>query len=169
MSYTNPLQNASWKVNEAILWVENDDGLAAHLDYDFYNDLLKKKLSGKYNREKALKLLKEYYIPRIMHVQYNETGNKDLYGMTQSEKTMIADYLLTQLEEEGGIAFEHIPLNSIKAGEHILQRDISELSDYLNERRARCYRPPTGHRGRKTTAPKKHTQKKMLVNVRNMF
>ena len=36
----------SWKVNEAIMYAENDYGLMVHLEFDFYNTLVRNERMG---------------------------------------------------------------------------------------------------------------------------
>lgn len=129
-----------YQVREAILWAENDLPLTIHLDFDFYNNFAKKKMKGVYNRDSAIKFLNSYFFPRIMHRYLIETGNKTLYGMNKEEKTQVSDYLLRQLEEEGGYVLENPPLNEING--KIKLKNIDNLCDFYQRERVKAYEIP---------------------------
>ena len=87
-------------VDEVILFAENDSRLYDVLMKVYLPALQKKKKSGKYDKEKAVKLM-EYYFTNYIRPEMKKPSK---YGydpkLNPAERKKVAKYFLDQLEEE---------------------------------------------------------------------
>lgn len=127
------------KIDEAILYAENTYGLMVHLDFDFYNNLARKRMNGTYDKNKALLLLSKYFVPRVVKLYKKEIGSNNISRMNVAEKNEVADYFLRQLWNEGGFTLDNTPLKDIRKGDKIKLREVTELGSYANRERVKSY------------------------------
>ena len=135
------LSMTSWKVNEAILYAENDYGLMVHLEFDFYNTLVRKRTNGTWDKEKAITLIAKYFVPRLVKKYKKDVQSNALSGTTMPEKMEIADTFLDRLWEDGGRVLSRKPLKNVKKGDKnsLLVMDVSDLDAYANRERVKSY------------------------------
>ena len=135
------LSMTSWKVNEAILYAENDYGLMVHLEFDFYNTLVRKRTNGTWDKEKAITLIAKYFVPRVVKKYKKDVQSNALSGTTMAEKREIAETFLDRLWEDGGSALRRKPLKNVKKGDKnsLLVMDVSDLDAYANRERVKSY------------------------------
>lgn len=131
----------SWKVNEAILYAENDYGLMVHLEFDFYNTLVRKRTNGTWDKEKAITLIAKYFVPRIVKKYKKDLQSNALSGTTMAEKREIAETFLDRLWEDGVSVLNRKPLKNVKKGDKnsLLVMDVSDLDAYANRERVKSY------------------------------
>lgn len=131
----------SWKVNEAILYAETDYGLMVHLEFDFYNTLVRKRTNGTWDKEKAITLIAKYFVPRIVKKYKKDVQSNALSGTTMAEKREIAETFLDRLWEDGVSVLNRKPLKNVKKGDKnsLLVMDVSDLDAYANRERVKSY------------------------------
>lgn len=138
----------SLKVKEAILYAMDDYSLRVHLEFDFYNTLVRKRTNGTWDRQKAVMLIAKYFVPRIVkkykkEIYFNATPGTtiDISGTTIAEKMEIADVFLDFLWEKGGRLLKRKPLKNVKKGDKnsLLVMKVSDLSNYENRERLKAF------------------------------
>ena len=129
------------KVEEAIMYAENDYGLMVHLEFDFYNTLVRKRTNGTWDKEKAIDLIAKYFVPRIIKKYKKEVQSNDISGTTMEEKRVIAKYFLNRLWEDGGDVLPRRALIDVKKGDKnkLLVMEVSDLDSYANRERVKSY------------------------------
>ena len=129
------------KVDEAILYAENDYPLMVHLEFDFYNTLVRKRTNGTWDRQKAVMFIAKYFVPRIVKKYKKDIQSNAISGTTMAEKMEIADAFLDRLWEDGGRVLKRKPLKNVKKGDKnsLLVMDMSDLSNYANRERVKAY------------------------------
>ena len=129
------------KVEEAIMYAENDYGLMVHLEFDFYNTLVRKRTNGTWDKEKAIDLIAKYFVPRIIKKYKKEVQSNDISGTTMEEKRVIAKYFLNKLWEDGGDVLPRRALIDVKKGDKnkLLVMEVSDLDSYANRERVKSY------------------------------
>lgn len=130
----------SHRVNEAIIYAKNNYGLMVYLDFDVYNALVKKRINGTWDKEKAITLIAKYFVPSIVKNYKKEFESSAISQMPMSEKREVAEYLLTRLWDEGGFKLSRNPLKYVREGDSDsrVRMDISQLSKTAIRRRYEC-------------------------------
>ena len=131
----------SWKVKEALLYAGNDYGLMVHLEFDFYNTLVRKRTNGTWDKEKAITAIAKYFVPRLVKKYKKDVQSNAISGTTMAEKREIADTFLDRLWEDGGRVLSRKPLKNVKKGDKnsLLVMDVSDLDAYANRERVKSY------------------------------
>jgi hypothetical protein len=112
-----------------------------HLDFDFYNTLVRKRTNGTWDKEKAITLIAKYFVPRLVKKYKKDVQSNALSGTTMAEKMEIADTFLDRLWEQGGRVLSRKPLKNVKKGDKnsLLVMDVSDLDAYANRERVKSY------------------------------
>ncbi|MCK9576091.1 MAG: hypothetical protein M0R51_09210 [Clostridia bacterium] len=127
------------KIDEAILFAENDYPLVLHLDFDFYNTLVRKRMNGTYDKTKALVLVSKYFVPRIVKRYKKQCDCDEISRMTTQEKEEVGDYFLNRLWENGGTTLDRKPLKNVRKGDKVKILSPLDLDDYKNHERVKAY------------------------------
>jgi len=127
------------KIDEAILYAENDYPLMIHLAFDFYNTLARKRMNGTYDKPKALVLISKYFVPRIVKRYKKEVQSDAISRMTTKEKEEVGDYFLSILWQDGGTVLNNKPLKNIRTGDNVKLLSPLDLDNYTNRERVKAY------------------------------
>ena len=88
------------KVNEVILFAENNYYCYQHLMNDYLTNLQKKKLRGVYDRNKAITLLEYFYSNYVRPEFKKRTGMGYDPKLDPAERKMFATHFRNYLEQE---------------------------------------------------------------------